>query len=484
MTDPFFALQIAFHANEFLAMIEDEGLMTFNPDTRSWAFDVDEVRTSTMMLCDLADVLTRKIGLVHFDIKETLKVASVMGYRFSESLLVEVMSQLRMRTYPAQTSPALQEHNSETLTKLLFQATEIGFIERIKNGAFQFTHDKIQTAFCEMIVDNEAEGRIHLMIGETIVARRYEADDYSTVYHAAIHLNASSMFATSENERRRLVEINLEAAKFCMRKSAFVAASELLQDGLTYLSPTEQCSETNLDLTLQMTEDLAKAELIIGNFDSAKEAVRKVLLHAKSSEVEMKALLLDVEVRLASNEIGELIHCVKRALLAVGVKMPRCVSKLHVLSKVFRLKMMMRNKTDEQILSLRKVDKGTISTAVKLLSSLVSASFLQGEKTIGVYSALKAMEITLNHGLSPCSSTAFVVYGVVQTTLGNQDEACRMGKLAQRLLNTTGCKSSVCFTDGYAATMVTWRKEPMTGLQDQLFHAAKVGFEVSLDIPS
>lgn len=472
----FAVLPIAFHVNSFLAMIENECLMTFDHKTKSWAYDVDEIRLSTMMLCDLADVLARKIGLVHSDIKETLKVASVIGYHFSDSLLVEVVAQLRLNPYPAQRTAASDAHSAAALAELLSRASKMGFVERIKGG-FQFTHDKIQTAFHDFIVDGEEEGQIHLIVGDTIISREKEDDTFATIYHAAIHLNASSSFARSGKERLRLVKINLDAAKYCMGKSAFVAASELLREGLSYLNPTEKWSDSYFDVTLATTELFAKAELICGNFESAVDTTSEIVHHAKSSETKMNALVLDVEVRVANNDMGELIVCVQRALQEIGLKMPRHISKRHVLSTVFKLKMMMRNKTDEQILSLRKMEERTVSTAVDLLVRLCQACLLKGETKQAVYSALKAMELTLNHGSSPRISAAFVIYGCVQISMGNHDLAYRMGKLAQRLQATSGCKYSGCF-NGYAATILTWRRESMAELKTQLFEAANAGFEV------
>jgi len=48
---------------------------------------------------------------------------------------------------------------------------------------------------------------------------------------------------------------------------------------------------------------------------------------------------------------------------------------------------------------------------------------------------MRMVKLTLEHGLSPISSTAFAAFGMLNVAIGNIDEGERFGKLALRVLD-------------------------------------------------
>lgn len=124
------------------------------------------------------------------------------------------------------------------------------------------------------------------------------------------------------------------------------------------MDPLERWSEMKFGLTFEMTNMFARTEFIIGNFDSCEEATREAILHAKSTEIKLESLRLEVELRMARNETDKFISSAKPALRAlVGVTLPRHASKRTVLAKCSKVKQMMGQMTDEQILGLHIVDE-------------------------------------------------------------------------------------------------------------------------------
>ena len=362
-----------------------------------------------MVLANLADLLSRKIELVSDDIKETLKVASLFGFSFSEPVLLSAAFVLTEDTLKPTGGGGDQSTCASTVAQSLVEAVEIGFIEKIKDG-FQFTHDKIQTAFQERITSDEEVERIHKIIGETILS--VGDDDDATMYHAAVHLNEAIGTIEGNDELRWLTGINLRAAKYCISKSAFSAARDLLSFGLESVGENQCWSDPFFDVTFEMTELLAKAELVIGNFDSCKAATEEAIRHGKSTEMKVNSMFLDLEARMANNELDMLVPSANRVLQALGVSMPKRVGSRHVTLLFLRLKMKLRKMTDEQILNLPTMDDEPTSMAIRVLTYFCMHSLMRDEEDQGVYSALKAMWLTLERGLSPSSPMAFAIYGV------------------------------------------------------------------------
>eukprot|EP00548_Thalassiothrix_antarctica_P010066 CAMPEP_0194160982 /NCGR_PEP_ID=MMETSP0152-20130528/78691_1 /TAXON_ID=1049557 /ORGANISM="Thalassiothrix antarctica, Strain L6-D1" /LENGTH=106 /DNA_ID=CAMNT_0038870727 /DNA_START=1372 /DNA_END=1695 /DNA_ORIENTATION=+ len=91
-----------------------------------------------------------------------------------------------------------------------------------------------------------------------------------------------------------LAKINLDAAKYCESKSAFFHSLNLLQRGLEYLNTEDKWLE-NFELSMEMTESLAKMEFVVGSFDACKVTIKEILLRANSTKTKVKVVSTKVE---------------------------------------------------------------------------------------------------------------------------------------------------------------------------------------------
>ena len=143
-----------------------------------------------------------------------------------------------------------------------------------------------------------------------------------------------------------------------------------------------------------MTELLAKAELLCGNFDNCKEAVEEALRHSRSPEAMINILLLDLEARMANNEMKQIVASATRALQLLGVKIPSKVTRRHVVSKVVRVKVMMLNMSHDRILSLPMNTDKIISAAITILTNTCLSALMQDDENHAVYCSFRALELT------------------------------------------------------------------------------------------
>lgn len=455
-----------FHILLFMDTIEREGLLVFN-ENGSCSFNVDRIQTEIMASETLADLLTRKIELLPKDTLEILKVASMLGYHFDQTILFDVKRK-------GEKDP--HARSIETLRNAvnvsLINASKEGFIEETADG-HQFTHDKLQASF-QALVGEEEEDRLHLRIGRVFLAR---IDDNKAVYNAAVHLNRAPGFLHNVEQRAVLASINFEAAAYCEQKSAFVQAAALLQQGLDAIGPTDRWSEHNFNLTYQIMESLARMQLVVGELEACKKTTREALDHGRSVENKIKLLLIDVEVRMTGNEVEASLSTAFQALRTLGVKMPRKVTFRHVLVQLGKVKWMLSGKTDDDILNLPTTQNLLATTAVKLLTHVCAYCLVKEEVNAGIYSALLATQLTFKTGLSSSSPSAFVFYGLTELSLGNIDRGYRYGKLALAMLENMPGKEAECSTVAFALCMVTYRRELYGQLIDPLFRVANSGYQ-------
>ena len=263
-----------------MASIQQEGLLKTKNNGRSWSFDVDAIQSEMMVADSSAELLSRRIQILNPEMKEALKVASLIGYRFDEPMVASIATKKRE-----------EWESDQSVLDCLSDAVKEGFVEKTKAG-YQFTHDKLQSAFRSMSSEHD-EDQLRLLIGEAFLN---QGSDPVNTFNAALHLNCAPGFLQGRQSREKLARINLEASRYCEQKSAFSTAANMLQKGLAVLDQEAKWSG-RLDLVLELTESLARMQLINGDFKACKETTGEALSHGKTVEMKISFLLIDVEVR-------------------------------------------------------------------------------------------------------------------------------------------------------------------------------------------
>jgi hypothetical protein len=99
----------------------------------------------------------------------------------------------------------------------------------------------------------------------------------------------------------------------------------MLMNGLGALALEEQQHQEHFTSTMEMMQSLAKAQLIIGDFDACNHTTTEALSRCATVETKICLLLIAVEVRMAENKVDDAIFTANRALESLGVK---CHTKL------------------------------------------------------------------------------------------------------------------------------------------------------------
>lgn len=394
-----------FHVIECVATIRNEGLLVYNKRNNKWIFDVDRIRREVMVSESLADVLLRKVQRLPQDVQETLKIASLVGFRFGDSVLVEVVAAALTNQCTSSDESTVQTLQAlNVVSSALTRAVDDGLVEKTGKNTYQFSHDKLQLSFQSMVNDEE-NVQYHLIIGEQLIELKGEG----SMYQAALHLNKVMQIFEDEDQKVRLARINLDAAKYCKHKGAFVDSVTFLRTGLNLLDEHTKWIAHYL-LTYELTLLLAKMELITGNLETSEEMTTQALLHGRSVAMNAPALLIRVELRMIGRDLQELLSVADGALRVLGVDVPENVGYRHVSFKILKVKSMIGRKTDEAILGLPRMKDRTKAIAVKILLHKCMYCIAREEKHQATYAALLATELTLKHGVSPYSANALAVY--------------------------------------------------------------------------
>jgi len=447
-----------FYINQFLKLIEREGLMVYDDMLCSWVYNIQKIEEETKVSDSVAELLSHKVRCLDKGTQEMLKIASLIGYHFQGDMVIEVTLEV------VETSKKLKSILSlskDSLQSLLQKATVEGILQK-KKRKYQFSHDKIQASFRNLIRESEEE-MLHLKIGRKFISQPDEASKYQT----AIHLNKASLIHLERNGKvpiyvtengSELAKINLDAAKYCKGRSAFSASVDFLQKSLEYIDGEEKWLK-HFDLSFEIMEMLAKMELIVGNLDACKTANQEILLQAPSTEMKIKALVLEVEMYSISNDFLGVTAATKKLLKHIGVNLPRRVTIINLFHKLRKVRTLIDRKKDEEILLLQRTNDSKVLTAIRVVMLACWVCYGVQKHFFGIYLTLVAAELTMEHGISQYSSIAFYMYGIAEILYGNRERGHRLGALSIKLHSYIECKDSGCAMIGGTIFHSTYLKE-------------------------
>jgi predicted ATPase len=249
-----------------------------------------------------------------------------------------------------------------------------------------------------------------------------------------------------------------------------------LRRGLQLIDGESKWKE-HFDLAFELMGLLAKTELIVGNFDECKAVTRDALLRSKSVHQQLNLLLINMEVRMAENDVDQSIAVANESLNILGVKVPSRISMLHVVLKLLKVKRLLGRKSDKRILALPLIKNQLMASAIMLLFNASAYFAMKNAENEAPFYSLLAVELTLRYGLSPYSAPAFAMCGMIEVFLGNHMRGYRFGKLALAMLEQMECKEVECATLIISTSLSSHFQDPINGLIGSFDHAMDAGLE-------
>jgi len=378
-----------------------------------------------MISDSFAEFLSKKIRRLEVQVQNVLKVAALLGYWAPRNVLLGV-------------SVEQFDATTETITGALNYAVIEGFLDEIDNG-YQFTHSKLQASIHGLMRANERE-KLHIAIGRKVL----ESPSTKAYYQAAIHLNrAVDIHAEGGQDDVSkipindggfillLANINLEASKFCVEKSAFKSSIVFLKKGLELLEDEEKWLK-HYNLAFEMTELLAQMEFVVHHFDACRLANNEVLLRTRKPEQKIKALAREIELHIDCCTFNR--KACKSELEELDIHIPDMLM-IALLRKFRKLRKEFEKKTDDYILRLPCCEaKLKVVTAMKLLNLICGYALFQENPLLAAYCTLVAIEMTLREGICKHSAHSMIHWAVFEVMLGNENRGYRLGALSLKLI--------------------------------------------------
>jgi histidine kinase len=258
-----------FFLRQFLETLHDDGLLTWDADGRCWTWEMDAIR-SMASTDNVVAFMLGKLQRLPEATQDALKVAGSIGATFDLEGLALVT-----RTQASPLGRALEEAvRAGHLIAVDDHAEDTDGDE--ERGSYRFVHDRVQQAAYELIPQEERPA-LHLTIGRLLLAGSVGEALEERLFDIVGHMNQGASLIADGNEKARLLDLNLAAARRALGSSAYQTAAACTAAGLALLGENAWVSRPAETYELHFME--ARCAYQLGDSPRAEAVYDRVLEH-------------------------------------------------------------------------------------------------------------------------------------------------------------------------------------------------------------
>ncbi len=302
----------AFFTRQFLQNLYEEGWLHFDFNTRHWRWDIAQLKAQNIT-DNVVDLMTAKLKRLSRQTAHLLQLAACIGNEFDLQTLALI----------SQTSePTTLTGLTEALTQglVLPQDDYYKLPATAAQARFRFLHDRVQQAAYAQIPAPERQ-TVHLEIGRLLLADSPAATLEQQVFDIVRHYHQVGPLVTTETERLRLVELNMQAADLASRAAAFRSAQVYLEAALA-LMPADAWA-SRYDEMLRLHSQLATVFSLTGDFERLDQVFQITAAQAQTLTDTAQVKLAKIQGLLSRGSYPEAIELGLAFIEALGVPISR-----------------------------------------------------------------------------------------------------------------------------------------------------------------
>jgi predicted ATPase len=311
-----------FFVQQFVQALCADSLIQLDAGSGAWSWSMERI-AERPLVDDVVALLAGRLDALPNDTRRLLQIAGCIGNRFALGSLASVVGGPPTRTLQA-LWPALAQGlltlDGEPMPGLGALAPDVELElapEQADELVLRFRHDRIQTAACSTLAERE-RAAIHLDIGRTLLATLDGTQRRARAFELADQLNIGRSLIQAPDERRALVELDLECGRRALHSAAYASASEYLEVA------SELLEAPNGDPQLWFTVELERARALYldGRYEAA-DAIHPVLLAAVTRDDQRLAVYeLQIEQAMLSSGFEAGFVACRAAFGLYGLELP------------------------------------------------------------------------------------------------------------------------------------------------------------------
>jgi predicted ATPase/signal transduction histidine kinase len=388
-----------FFIRQLLKFLHRSRLLVFDAGRVAWDWNLAEIEKVSVTE-NVVHLLVAALRRLPEKALEVVEVAACIGSRSTLGLLADTCRQ-----------------SLDATARSVWIAVREGLLTALDapdgpaapSASYQFAHDRVQLAAYSLLPDVERKA-IHLEIGRRLLESARDEDLDGRVFEAVDQLNLAGDRVTDPVERRRLVELNLRAARKARGSSALGPALGYLERAITLLP--QDAWHADHDLAFLLHRDAVECAYFGGNsavaealFEAAREHVRSPLEAADLCD-------LRVVASTVRSNYSEAVRWGREGLRALGVELPDVQLSEAVATEIGAVATNFGRRTVDDLVDAPPMRRPEDLACMQLLSDLLAPTYVSRQDLYPLVVA-RMVNLSLLNGNSVLSAVGYVTHGVI-----------------------------------------------------------------------
>ncbi|MEG5014794.1 MULTISPECIES: AAA family ATPase [unclassified Microcoleus] len=448
-----------FFATQFIKALHDDKLISFDCKNQYWQCDIAQVK-ALAITDNVVEFMALQLQKLPRETQDSLKLAACIGAQFDLNTLA-IVSEKSADSSATALWKALQEGlviPTTEIYKFYTQSDSEEVFNDSANPTYRFLHDRVQQAAYSLIPDEQKQ-QTHYHIGKLLQQNLSEIEKEEKLFDIVGHLNLGIEFMTQAEEREALARLNLAAGQKARNSTAYTSARSFVKTGLELL--TENCWETQYELTLNLYVAAAENAYLNADFNGMEEMAAQVLRSAKTILDKVKIFEIQINALTTQSQMLEAIAIGTNALAQLGIELPYETDEALTRIALQNLANQLEGKQIEELVNLPVMSDPRTIAAMQLLGILFPAIFM-GNPALQPLLCATMVSLSLEFGNTPASTIGYVGYGIVLSGfLSEVEKGYRFGRVALSLLNQLNWPEFKCITLLWFGCFIQHRQEPL-----------------------
>lgn len=402
----------AFFTHQILIALHDEGFLKFNRADHIWQWNLSEIRKQNIS-DNVVELMVSRAKKLTAAAQQILYLAACFGNRFTFE---------RLKTISESAEEQLSEHLSACAREEL--------IVNSGAGEYRFAHDRIQQA--AYLLKSEGETRkVHLQIGRLILDNTGEDDFDKEIFEIVNQLNAAKEFVADPDERIKFAALNLRAGQNAKASAANDSAFDYLQAGIELLEANSWAD--HYELSLDLYAEVLEAAFLVGEFDKMDSYSEVALKHARTELHKVRILQHRIPAYQAQLKLPEALQTARSVLKLLGVDLPGEAGPQEIEAAMKMARKAIGDRTPEDIAALPPMTDEKSLLLLETMASSISICYKHAPSLLPILMS-HMIRVSLTAGNGPASSTAYIMFGFLLCTQGDDiDFGYRLSKASMNV---------------------------------------------------
>ncbi|MEA5467139.1 ATP-binding protein [Leptothoe sp. PORK10 BA2] len=358
-----------------------------------------------------------------------------------------------------------------------FQGIEQSETQSPVNLTYRFLHDRVQQAAYSLIPEAQKQ-LAHWQIGQLLQQGLSEQEQVEQIFDIVNQLNLGRATISNPVQKQQLAQMNLQAGQKAKLSSAYQAAQNYYEIGISLL--TTDAWQTDYPLAYALHRDASEAAYLCGNFEQAEVLYEVTLAQADTSLDKAAVYRVQMTQYQLQGRNTEAIAIQRQSLHLLGWTMPIEPEDIQASldEQIAAVNRFLETQTIASILEFPQMEDHNIAEILRILQILFYAAWLDGQPTLALLALAAMTTLSLQHGNSEMSPFGYVGYGLIaNAVLKNAPQAHQFGDMAVQLceqFDNADVRGMTNFL--FAADVHSWSR-PLRAADPYYENALKYGMD-------